>query len=69
MADVIGERLFVNDVSRPVYLDESRQQFVVGHDHERVHGVWLLTPEVLDDTPVVVMAGGFVAGAGDDGGG
>jgi hypothetical protein len=61
---VIGERLFVDGVTRQVYLDANRQQFVIGYDGEHVYGVWLLTPEVLDDTPAVVVAGGVCSRCG-----
>lgn len=57
MGTVIGKRRFVDGVERDVFLDANHQQYVVGYAGERVYGVWLLTEDVLDDTPVVVMAG------------
>jgi hypothetical protein len=38
---VIGQRLFTDGVTRPVYLDPAGKQYVVGPDGERVYGVWL----------------------------
>lgn len=45
---------FTDGVTRPVYVDPDGRQYVVGPDGEKVHGVWVLTDEVLEDAPLVV---------------
>lgn len=49
----IGKRMFADGVEREVFRDE-QGQYVIGLDGERVYGVWLLTPEVLEDAPIIV---------------
>jgi hypothetical protein len=48
---VIGQRLFVDGVTRSVRLDAAGKQYVVGPDGGRVPGVWVLPPEVPCDPP------------------
>ena len=51
--DPIGDRLFIDGVKRPVYLDDDGRQFVMESNGLRVHGVWLV-PEPDDaDAPIV----------------
>jgi len=50
---VIGYRLFIDGVMRPVFEDQDGQ-YVVGDYGEIVYGVWLLPSEQEADTPVVV---------------
>jgi hypothetical protein len=52
---VIGHRLFMDGVARPVHEDE-RGQFIE-EDGERVDGVWLVPEEDGPDTPVIVEVG------------
>jgi hypothetical protein len=48
----IGQRLFTDGVTRPVYEDD-RGQFIE-EDGERVDGVWLVPEEDQADTPITV---------------
>lgn len=50
---IIGRRLFTGDVEREVYLDD-QGQYVIGHDGERVYGIWILNDAAWDDAPVIV---------------
>ena len=47
---VVGRVPFADGVTREVYEDADRRQWVIGHDGERVYGVWLMPA----DEPVVV---------------
>ena len=49
----IGSRLFVDGVTRDVFVGEDGRQFVLDNDGNPVHGVWIYIPE-LDPDPVVV---------------
>jgi hypothetical protein len=51
---VVGRVASVDGVTRDMHEDADGQQWVVGHDGERVHGVWLMPA----DEPVVVASGG-----------
>jgi hypothetical protein len=42
----IGERLFVDGITRPVYEDD-RGQYVLDDDRQRVDGVWFLADEPI----------------------
>jgi hypothetical protein len=50
---VIGYRLFVDGVTRPVFKDQDGQ-YVIGDYGEIVYGDWLVSSEQEADTPVVV---------------
>lgn len=52
--DPIASVPFLDGVTRPVCLDPDGRQSVLGQDGEQVSGVWMLTDEVLEDTPVLV---------------
>jgi hypothetical protein len=47
---IIGRVPFTDGVVRDVYEDADGRQWVVGHDGEKVYGVWLLPA----DEPVIV---------------
>ena len=49
----IGERLFVDGVTRPVFEDQDGQ-YVVGDYGEIVNGIWLVPGEPEADTPLLV---------------
>jgi hypothetical protein len=51
---VIGRVPFTDGVVRDVYEDADDRQWVIGHDGERVYGVWLPPPV----EPVVVAGVG-----------
>jgi hypothetical protein len=50
----IGQRSFVDGVTRPVFEDE-RGQFIV-EAGERIDGVWLIPDEDQADTPLIAKA-------------
>jgi hypothetical protein len=54
-ARTIGQRLFTDGATRPVYEDE-RGQFIE-EDGERIDGVWLVSEEDRADTPTIVELG------------
>jgi hypothetical protein len=47
---VVGHVPFTDGVTRDVYEDADGRQWVVGHDGERVYGVWVMPA----DEPVAV---------------
>jgi hypothetical protein len=49
----IGERLFLDGVTRPVFEDQDGQ-YVLGDYGEVVYGVWLVPSEQEADTPLVL---------------
>jgi hypothetical protein len=49
----IGSRLFVDGVTRDVFVGEDGRQFVLDNDGNPVHGVWIYILE-LDSDPVIV---------------
>jgi hypothetical protein len=49
----IGQRLFTDSSTRPVFLDQDGRQFVIDGDGQRVHGVWIYPDEA--DEPTVVQ--------------
>ena len=51
---IIGRSLLMDGLTRDVYEDTDGRQRVVGHDGERVYGVWLLPA----DEPLVVTGQG-----------
>lgn len=53
---VIGHRLFADGAERDVFRGDDGQQYVIGPDGEQVRGVWLLTPELMEDAPIIVQA-------------
>ena len=52
---LIGHRLFLDGVTRPVSLDAAGKQYVVGTDGEAVPGVWVLPPVVPSDPPTATL--------------
>jgi hypothetical protein len=50
---VIGEWLFLDGVTRPVFEDASGQ-YVIGDYGEIVYGTWFVPSELEADTPLVV---------------
>ena len=52
---IIGRRLFVDGIVRPVFTDDGGAQYVIDLDgHTRVYGEWLLPDE--GDVPLIVPA-------------
>jgi hypothetical protein len=50
---IIGRRLFVDGVARPVFLDNAGEQYVIDHDgHAHSYGTWL--PDDGADVPLVI---------------
>ncbi|MBI3410369.1 MAG: hypothetical protein HY040_18675 [Planctomycetes bacterium] len=49
---IIGERLFTDGVTRPVYWD-SRGQYVIDGNGQKVYGVWIF-PAEEPETPLVI---------------
>ena len=39
---LIGHREFTEGTTRPVYLDDNNQQYVVGEDGDLIFGEWLV---------------------------
>jgi hypothetical protein len=52
---IIGRRLFVDGIVRPVFLDDGGSQYIIDQDgHTRVYGVWLLDDGA--DEPLVTTS-------------
>jgi hypothetical protein len=47
----IGERLFVDGVTRDVFLDVDGRRFVLDQEGNPIHGVWIFVPE---PDPIVI---------------
>jgi hypothetical protein len=54
MDQVIGEVLFVDGVTRPVYQQRDGRQYVLGEGRQPVYGVWILLEED-EPLPTVVL--------------
>jgi hypothetical protein len=55
---ILGHRLFVDGIARPVFLDEATgRQYVINDDGDRLDGQWLRAEEEAD-RPVIVDGGG-----------
>jgi hypothetical protein len=48
---IVGHRLFVGGVTRPVRLDAAGKQYVQGDDGERTLSICVHPPEVPSDPP------------------
>ncbi len=53
MSQVIGFRLFVDGIFRPIY-EDAQGQYVVDDDGQRVYGVFLISEDEGCDLPVIV---------------
>jgi hypothetical protein len=54
-APIIGRRLFVDGIVRPVFIDDGGAQYVIDRDgHTRCYGTWLLAGGA--DVPLVIQA-------------
>jgi hypothetical protein len=51
---LIGHRLFVDGITRPVYVDEAGQQYVL-EDGQRIDGLFLAPDEDGADMPLIVQ--------------
>jgi hypothetical protein len=52
---VVGQRLFLDGVKREVFLAGDGRRYVLDGDGQPVHGIWILTELVLEETPVIVV--------------
>lgn len=57
MHEVIGERLFTDFTTRKVFQAPVGRQYVLDDDLNEIFGNWILTPELEEDTPIVVPRG------------
>jgi hypothetical protein len=53
---IIGRRLFVDGIRRPIY-EDAGGQYVLDDDGERVYGVYLIPMEESCDLPIIVEQG------------
>jgi hypothetical protein len=50
---IVGRRLFVDGITRPVFIDAASAQYVIDRDgHTRVYGVWLAD---ADEALIVIV--------------
>jgi hypothetical protein len=55
--ELLGHRLFTDGTRRPIYRDAAGNQYVLDDDGERVHGLFLSSPEEGCDLPIIVRSG------------
>ena len=49
----IGERLFLDGVTRDVFVGDDRREYVLDHEGNPIHGIWIYIPA---PDPVIIKS-------------